>query len=78
MNKFIKGAFICVGGVIGGFILCGMTILKIDTVREAIVYKITDNLYRLIYGESRNTTSKVPSYRSYSTRNTTSNERGEL
>ena len=66
MNKFIKGTFICVGGVIGGFILCGVTILKIDTVRKAVVNKITDNLSCLLYRKPRHTTSEV-SYRNLST-----------
>lgn len=66
MNKFIKGAVICVGGVICGFVLCGVTILKIDTVRKAVVDKIADNWSCLLYGKPHNTTSKV-SYRSCST-----------
>lgn len=60
MNKYVKGAMVFVGGMIGGFVLCGtITInaaLKSDDFREFITRKISDKISdkisKWLWGES--------------------------
>lgn len=57
MNRFIKGTFIFTGGVAGGFVLCGITTIKLvvksNTFREAIKNKISDEVTNFLYGEKQ-------------------------
>jgi len=66
MNKFVKGAFIFTGGVAGGFVLCGITTIKLviksNTFRTAIKDKISDEVSNFLYGEKQ---SRRVNYRSY-------------
>ena len=66
MNKVLKGVFIFSGGVAGGFILCGVTTIKLvvksNTFRETIKDKIADKITNFLYGEKQ---SKSPNYVSY-------------
>ena len=66
MNKVLKGVFIFSGGVAGGFILCGVTTIKLvvksNTFRETIKDKIADKITNFLYGEKQ---SKRPNYVSY-------------
>ena len=56
MNKYVKGAMVFVGGMIGGFVLWGtITInaaLKSDDFSEFITRKISDKISKWLWGES--------------------------
>lgn len=69
MNKFVKGALIFTGGVAGGFVLCGITTIKVvvksNTFRTALKNKISEEVTMFLYGENNKTKKKYPSYRSY-------------
>ena len=57
MNRFLKGTFIFTGGVAGGFILCGITTIKLvvksNTFRTVVKDKIADEVTTFLYGEKR-------------------------
>ena len=73
MKRFVKGALLFTGGVAGGFVLCGITTIKLaiksDTFRTAAINKFSDEVTTLLYGESRRSKiSRKPykaSYRGY-------------
>jgi hypothetical protein len=69
MKRFVKGALIFSGGVAGGFVLCGITTIKLavksDTFRTAVTNKISNELTTFLYGENNKTKKRYPSYRSY-------------
>lgn len=57
MNKYIKGAIVFIGGIVSGCILCGSliarTIMKTESIREALKRALSDHIEILLFGEPK-------------------------
>lgn len=67
MNKYVKGILLFAGGVVGGFTICGSfiarTVMKTESIREAVKRALSDRIEILLFGEPKKPIS--PTYASY-------------
>ena len=67
MNKYVKGILLFAGGVVGGFTICGSlivrTVMKTESIREAVKRALSDRIEILLFGEPEKPIR--PTYASY-------------